>query len=379
MEKTYLFAPGPTPLPPEVLSAIARPIIHHRTPQFRRLFKSVLEDLKYVFQTQQPVIVLASSGTGAMEAAVSNLLSPGDEVLVVRGGKFGERWAEICEAYGVTPVNIDVEWGKAVDPKMVEEAFKTHPQVKALMWQASETSTGVKHPTPELAALCQRYGALSVVDGITAIGVFDVPMDEWGLDVVVGGSQKAFMLPPGLAFIAMSEKAWKMVKDGKSPRYYFDLEKERKAQEKGDTAYTPAVSMIMGLRASLDLIKKEGLKEIFARHAKLAKATREAMKALGLELLAPESPSEAVTAVKVPPGVNGGDIVSILRDKYGVTIAGGQSKLKGKIFRLSHMGYVSNSDMLLAIGMVEVVLKELGYPVELGKGVAKAQEILFGE
>ena len=379
MEKTYLFAPGPTPLPPEVLSAIARPIIHHRTPQFRRLFKSVLEDLKYVFQTQQPVIVLASSGTGAMEAAVSNLLSPGDEVLVVRGGKFGERWAEICEAYGVTPVNIDVEWGKAVDPKMVEEAFKTHPQVKALMWQASETSTGVKHPTKELAALCQRYGALSVVDGITAIGVFDVPMDEWGLDVVVGGSQKAFMLPPGLAFIAMSEKAWKMVKDGKSPRYYFDLEKERKAQEKGDTAYTPAVSMIMGLRASLDLIKKEGLKEIFARHAKLAKATREAMKALGLELLAPESPSEAVTAVKVPSGLDGGDIVSILRDKYGVTIAGGQSQLKGKIFRLSHMGYVSKADMLLAIGMVEVVLKELGYSVDLGKGVAKAQEILFGE
>ena len=379
MEKTYLFAPGPTPLPPEVLSAIARPIIHHRTPQFRRLFKSVLEDLKYVFQTQQPVIVLASSGTGAMEAAVSNLLSPGDKVLVVRGGKFGERWAEICEAYGVTPVNIDVEWGKAVDPKMVEEAFKAHPQVKALMWQASETSTGVKHPTKELAALCQRYGALSVVDGITAIGVFDVPMDEWGLDVVVSGSQKAFMLPPGLAFIAMSEKAWGMVQYGKCPRYYFDLEKERRSQEKGDGAYTPAVSMIMGLRASLDLIKKEGLKEIFARHAKLAKATREAMKALGLELLAPESPSEAVTAVKVPPGVNGGDIVSILRDKYGVTIAGGQSKLKGKIFRLSHMGYVSNSDMLLAIGMVEVVLKELGYPVELGKGVAKAQEILFGE
>lgn len=379
MEKTYLFAPGPTPVPPEVISAMTMPIIHHRTPQFRTLFKGVLEDLKYVFQTQQPVIVLASSGTGAMEAAVSNLLSPGDEVLVVRGGKFGERWAEICEAYGITPVNIDVEWGKAVDPGIVEEAFKAHPKVKALMWQASETSTGVKHPTRELAALCQRYGALSVVDGITAIGVFDVPMDEWGLDVVVSGSQKAFMLPPGLAFISMSEKAWEMVQYGKCPRYYFNLAKERKSQEKGDGAYTPAVPMVMGLRASLDLIKKEGLREVFARHALLAKATRESMKALGLELLAPESPSDAVTAVKVPVGVDGGAIVSMLRDKYGVTIAGGQSQLKGKIFRLSHMGYVSKADMLLVIGMVEVVLKKLGYSVDLGKGVAKAQEILFGE
>ncbi len=379
VEKTYLFAPGPTPIPPEVLLAMAGPIIHHRTPQFRMLFKGVLEDLKYVFQTQQPVIVLASSGTGAMEAAVSNLLFPGDEVLVVRGGKFGERWAEICEVYGVNPVNIDVEWGKAVDPGIVEGAFKAHPQAKALMWQASETSTGVRHPTRELAVLCRRYGALSVVDGITAIGVFDVPMDEWGLDVVVSGSQKAFMLPPGLAFIAMSEKAWTMVQHGKCPRYYFDLEKERRSQEKGDGAYTPAVSMVMGLRASLDLIKGEGLREVFARHAQLAKATRESMKALGLELLAPESPSDAVTAVKVPYGVDGGDIVSTLRDKYGVTIAGGQSQLKGKIFRLSHMGYVSKADMLLAIGMVEVVLEVLGYSVDLGKGVGKAQGILFGE
>ncbi len=377
MEKTYLFAPGPTPIPPEVLLAMARPIIHHRTPQFQELFSSVLEDLKYVFQTQQPVLVLASSGTGAMEAAVSNLLSSGEEAIIIRGGKFGERWAEICDAYGVKPINIDVEWGKAVEPEIVENSLKSHPQAKAVLWQASETSTGVKHPTQELAKICQKYGVFSVVDGITAIGVFDIPMDAWGLDVVVSGSQKAFMLPPGLAFIAMSEKAWAKVEEAKRPRYYFDLKKERKSQSKADTAYTPAVSMIMGLRASLDIIKKEGLENIFARHALLSKATREAMKALGLELLAPESPSEAVTAVKVPAGVDGGAIPKTLRDKYGVTIAGGQSQLKGKIFRLSHMGYVSKADMLLVIGMVEVVLKELGYSLELGKGVSKAQEILF--
>ncbi len=378
MGKAYLFAPGPTPIPPEVLLAMGRPIIHHRTPQFRRLFKEVREGLKYVFQTEQPVIVLASSGTGAMEAAVSNLFSPGDEAVVVRGGKFGERWGEICEAFGVRTVNIDVEWGKAVDPQDVERALKTHSRVKAVMWQASETSTGVMHPTKELGTLCQRYGALSVVDGITAIGVFDVPMDKWGLDVVVSGSQKAFMLPPGLAFIALSEKAWSSVERAKCPRYYFDLAKERSSQEKGDTAYTPAVSMIMGLKVSLELIREEGLPNVFARHAVLARAARESMVALGLELLAPESPSDAVTAVKVPPGVDGAAIVSTMRERYGITIAGGQSRLKGKIFRLSHMGYISKADMILAIGVVEVALRELGFEVELGRGVAKAQEVLFG-
>ncbi len=377
MDKIYLFAPGPTPIPPEVLLAMARPIIHHRTPQFQELFRGVLEDLKYVFQTQQPVLVLASSGTGAMEAAVANLLSPGEEAISIRGGKFGERWAEICEAYGVKSINIDVEWGKAVDPQVVEDVLKANPQVKAVLWQASETSTGVRHPTKELAEICQKYNVLSVVDGITAIGVFDVPMDKWGIDVVVSGSQKAFMLPPGLAFIALSERAWKKVEEVENPRYYFDLRKERKSQSKADTAYTPAVSMIMGLRASLDIIKKEGLENVFSRHALLARATREAMKALGLELLAPESPSDAVTAVKVPGEVDGGAITKTLRDKYGVTIAGGQSQLKGKIFRISHMGYVTAADMLLVIGMVEVVLKELGYPLDLGKGVSTAQEILF--
>jgi len=379
MKKTYLFAPGPTPIPPEVLLAMAQPILHHRTPQFQSLFGTVLEDLKYVFQTDQPVLVLASSGTGAMEAAVTNLLSPGEEAVTIRGGKFGERWAEICEAYGIRSVNIDVEWGKAVDPQIVEDTVKAHPKVKAVLWQASETSTGVRHPTKELAEICREHSVLSVVDGITAIGVFDVPMDAWKLDVVVSGSQKAFMLPPGLAFIALSERAWARMEESRSPKYYFDLKKEKKSQSKADTAYTPAVSMIMGLKVSLDLIKTEGLKKVFARHALLAEATREAMKALGLELLAPGSPSDAVTAVKVPSNVDGGAITKTLRDKYGVTIAGGQSQLKGKIFRISHMGYVSKADILLIVGMTEVALKELGYDLEPGRGVSRAQEILFQE
>jgi len=378
MKKIYLFTPGPTPVPPEVVGAMAQPIMHHRTPQFRELFKSVLEDLKYVFKTTQRVIVLASSGTGAMEAAISNLFSPGDKIAVIRGGKFGERWAEIAESYGLVPVNIDIEWGKAVSPEIVEDTFKNIPDIKALLWQASETSTGVKHPTEKLAKICKKYGVLSIVDGITAIGVFDIRTDEWGLDVVVSGSQKAFMLPPGLAFITLSEKAWEIIENAKCPRYYFDLRSEKKAQEKGDGAYTPAVSLIMGLRASLDLIKKEGLDSIFERHALLAKATREAMLSLGLELLAPESPSEAITAVRVPAGVEGEAIPKILRDKYGVVIAGGQSQLKGKIFRISHMGYIFKPDILLVVGMIEVVLKELGYKIDFGKGVKKAQEILFG-
>ncbi len=378
MRKNYLFSPGPTPVPPEVSLAMAQPILHHRTNQFTEVFEEAREGLKYVFQTQRDVLILASSGTGAMEAAVANLFSPGDKAVCIRGGKFGERWAEICESYGVIPVNIDVEWGEAVKVEDVAKVIDENPDVKAVLWQASETSTGVKHPTKELADLCRERGVLSVVDGITAIGVFDVKTDEWGLDVVVSGSQKAFMLPPGLAFICLSERAWEAVESSKCPKYYFDLKKELKNQQKGQTAYTPAVSLIIGLRESIKLIKEEGLENVFKRHSLLAKATREAMKAIGLELFS-KSPSEAVTAVKVPEGIEGGKIPKLLRDKYGVVIAGGQAKLKGKIFRVSHMGYVTKFDMVLAISAVEGILRELGYNFELGAGVKKAQEILWGE
>ncbi len=377
MKKHFLFAPGPTPVPPEASLAMARPMLHHRTSEFEQIFAEAREGLKYVFQTERDVLILASSGTGAMEAAVCNLLSPGDKAVCVRGGKFGERWSEICQAFGIEAVNVDVEWGEAVKVEEVEKAIDQNPGVKAVFWQASETSTGVKHPTKELAELCKSKGVLSVVDGITAIGVFDVKTDEWELDVVVSGSQKAFMLPPGLAFITLSDKAWEAVEQSRSPKYYFDLKKERKSQAKNQTAYTPAVSLIIGLCENLKLIKEEGLENVFARHALLAEATREAMKALNLELFS-KSPSEAVTAVKVPEGIDGGKIPKILREKYGVIIAGGQAKLKGKIFRISHMGYVTKFDMLSVIGAVEGVLRELGYTnFEMGDGVKRAQEILW--
>ncbi len=379
MRKGYLFAPGPTWVPPEVRSAMAAPIIHHRAPEFAALFERVAEKIKYVFQTQQPVLILASSGTGAMEAAVANIMEPGEKAIVVRGGKFGERWADLCKVYGAEPICIDVEWGKAVDPAQVGELLEQHPDTKAVFWQASETSTAVCHPTYEIAKVVkEKSEALTVVDGITAIGVFDVPMDKWGLDVVVSGSQKAFMLPPGLAFIALSERAWKVAERSTQPRYYFNLLKERKSQAKGQTAYTPAVSLIMGLEVALDMIKGEGLENVFARHERMANATRESMKAIGLKLLAPDAPSNAVTAIWAPEGIEGAKVPKMLRETYGITIAGGQEHLKGKIFRLSHMGYITEVDMIQLIAMTEVVLSKLGYGFEKGAAVAKAQELLFG-
>ncbi len=374
--KDYLLAPGPTPVPPDVLLRMAEPIIHHRAPAFSELFERVREGLKYVFQTKNEVIVLASSGTGAMESAISNTLSSGDKALVINGGKFGERWGLICKTYGIDPVVIDVEWGKAVDPQVVEDHLKKDPEIKAVCVQASETSTGVKHDIEALGKIvAQKDNTILIVDAITGIGVFDIKTDDWNLDIVAGGSQKAFMLPPGLAFITLSDKAWSFAEKSNLPKFYFDLRKEKKSHLKNQTSYTPAVSLIMGLDRVLTRMKEEGLENVIARHSKLAEATREAMKALGLELLA-DSPSNAVTAIKAPEGINGGDIVKTLRNKYRMTIAGGQDHLKGKIFRIAHLGYSDQFDVINAVSAVEQTLKSLGHPVELGKGVQKALEIL---
>ena len=312
-----------------------------------------------------------------MEGAVSNLLSRGDRAIVVRGGKFGERWGEICEAYGVQAIPVDVEWGKAVDAGQVRTALDQAPDAKAVFLQASETSTGVKHPVREIADLvASRDNTVIVVDAITALGVFDIPTDAWKLDVVVTGSQKALMLPPGLAFACLSEKAWRLAKESDLPKYYFDFAKEKKNLEKNQTAYTSSVSLIMGLEASLERIKQEGLKNLFARTEKLARATREGVKALGLELFAPESPSEACTAIKVPKGIDGAKIPTMIRENHGVAIAGGQAHLKGKIVRISHMGYVNTYDILSGLAALEFVLQELGYPVEAGASVRAAMAVL---
>jgi len=378
MEKKYLFSPGPTMLPPEVLLKMAEPIMHHREPEFEKMFAEIREGLKYLFQTKNEVLIFTSSGTGAMEGAVSNILSKGDKAIVVRGGKFGERWGEICKAYGIEFIPIDVEWGKAVDPKQIQKALESNPSIRAVYTQASETSTGVKHPIKEIADLVKRYeDKVIVVDAITGIGVFNLPMDAWGIDVLISGSQKALMLPPGLAFAALSDKAWKLDEKSNLPKYYFDFKKELKNTKKNQSSYTPAISLFVGLREALHMIRKEGIEAVFRRHEMLADATRAAVKALGLELYAPNSPSNAVTAVKVPEGIQGEKLKNLFFEKFGITVAGGQDQAKGKIIRIAHLGYYERLDMVMVISALEMLLKEMGYAFELGTGVKAAEEILM--
>jgi aspartate aminotransferase-like enzyme len=374
--KSYLLAPGPTPVPPEVLAAMAQPIIHHRTPQFAALLAEVQQNLRALFGTSQDVLVLAASGTGAMEGSVTNLCSPGDEVIVVNGGKFGERWTKICQTYGVTVREVRVEWGRAVVPQMVESALDAYPKARAVYMQASETSTCVLHPVPQIAALTRKRETLLVVDGITAVGVLPLPMDELGIDVLVTGSQKALMLPPGLAFVSLSERAWAATERAKLPRFYFDFKRERKGVAEKSTAWTPAISLLYGLKAALDLMVAEGWPGIYARHDRLARATRAGAKALGLSLLAPESPSPAATAIMLPTSVDGSALFRYLRDKMRVTFAGGQDQLKGKIIRLSHLGYVGTFDIVVSIAALELALKHFGASVELGRGVGAAEAVL---
>ena len=378
MLKRYLLAPGPTQVPPEVLLAMAKPILHHRGPEFAALFAEIRQDLKWLFQTQADVLTLVSSGTGAMEAAVSNFLSPGDKALCVNGGKFGERWGRLCKTFGVEATEIKVEWGQAVDPQAVAGALKQDPSIKAVYIQASETSTGVAHDTRAIADIVRsRDQTILVVDAITALGVFDLKTDDWGIDVLVAGSQKALMLPPGLAFVSVSDKAWGFADKAKNAAFYFNLKKERDAQQKNQTAYTAGVSLMVGLKEVLGMLKAEGLGNIFARHARLAHAMREGMKAAGLSLFPKQSPSDALTVVCAPDGVDGQAVYKNLREQYGITAAGGQDHLKGKIFRISHMGYIDTFDVIQALAATEMVLKGLGYPSKLGAGVGKAQELLL--
>lgn len=377
MKKTYLMTPGPTPVPPKALLAMAEPIIHHRTPEFMEIFKDVCDLLKYVYQTQNDVLVFTSSGTGAMEAAVANLLSPGDKAICVQGGKFGERWTELCKVYGVTPVIIDVEWGKAVDPKIIEGELKKDAGIQAVFTTLCETSTAVLTDIKTIAGLTKNHNAVLAVDAISGLGAEEIKTDEWGIDCVVSGSQKGLMIPPGLAFVSLSKKAWEKVEKSKSPKYYFSFKKSRKALESADTPFTPAISLVIALRETLRMMKKEGLDVIFARHRILALATREAMEAMGLKLFAPTAPSNGVTAVKVPEGVDGEKLVKHMRDKYGVGIAGGQAELKGKVFRIAHMGYMTETDILTTIAVLGMALAEMGYRGEPGIGVEAAEEVLL--
>ena len=377
MKKNYLLTPGPTPLPPEVCEALSRPIIHHRTPQFQAILKEVSENLKNIFQTKNDVFILASSGTGAMEAAVVNLLSWGDKALVIQGGKFGERWTELCLAYGIKPIIVDVKWGEALQPHVLKEYLAKEPAIKAVFSTLCETSTGVTFDLKALGAVVKETEAVLVVDAISGLGAVDLQMDAWDIDVVICGSQKGFMLPPGLGFISVSKKAWKLVEESKCPKYYFDLKEAKKAIDKTDTPFTPAIGLVIALEVALKIMLGEGLSHIFERHKKLAEATRAAMGALKLELFAPSAASDAVTAVRVPEGIDGEKLVKTMRDEYGVTIAGGQGEMKGKLFRIAHMGYISEFDIILGISCLEKVLKKMGYAFDFGAGVKAAQEVLI--
>jgi len=324
------------------------------------------------------VLILACTGTGAMEGCVTNLFSPGDKVLVVNGGKFGERWGKISDTYGLEPIVLDVEWGQAVKVTDIQAALDKNPDIKGILTQASETSTTVAHPIEEISKLTRgNDNLLLVVDGITGVGVSPLPMDDWGVDAVITGSQKALQLPPGLALVALSEKAWKFNTQSKCPRFYFDFAKERKNLADKTTAYTPAVSLVTGLRAVLKSIKEEGLDNVHKRHDRLARATRAATQALGLKMVAPDAPANSATGVFLPEAVDGGKIVKSLRDEFGVTLAGGQDQWKGKVMRIAHLGYVDTFDTVIAISALEMALKKFGHPVEMGKGVAAAQEILL--
>lgn len=374
--KYRLMAPGPTPVPEEVLTEMANPILHHRTPGFEKIVQSVQEKLKWLYQTTNDVIVLASSGTGAMEACLANVCRRDDRILVANAGKFGERFGKIAKAYGIHEEMIPVEWGHAVDPNVISEKLEQE-NYRAVCVQASETSTGVAHPIQKIAQIVSKHpDTILIVDAITALGVIDLPTDEWGIDMMVCGSQKALMLPPGLATVSVSNKAWQMMEDSDLPKFYFDLRAERKALHKNTTAYTPAVSLMIGLNKGLEMMQEEGLKNMFARHEKMAQGIRNAAQAIGLKLFAPEAPSNSVTAIYSPDGIDSGKIVKGLRDNFNMTIANGQDDAKGKIFRIGHLGYYDILDMVSVWSAVEKTLSDLGYKFELGKGVAEIIKVM---
>lgn len=376
MKKYYLMAPGPTPVPQEVLLAMAQPIIHHRTPAYEALFAEVRAGLKKLIQTKQETVLFAASGTGAMEAAVVNTLSSGDKAIVIRAGKFGERWAEICQAYGVEVIPLDAPFGHTVPPDRLGETLKKVSGVKAVLCQHSETSTGVLHDVKGYAEVTRKSPAILVVDAVSSLGVVDLPMDAWGVDVMVAGSQKGLMLPPGLAFCTVSERAWPLTKTATLPKYYFDLAAEMRVVQKNQANFTPAVSLVVGLRQALAMLEAEGLQNVFRRHDRLARATRAGVEALGLELFAKATPSPAITAVVSPRGIDGEAVVRGYAKSHNITIAGGQGEMKGMLFRLGHMGYVGEFDVIIALSALEQVLAELGHPVDLGASIRAAQKVL---
>lgn len=379
-DKKYLMIPGPTPVPPTVVAAMSQPLIGHRSDDFARLHERIVGKLKKVFQTDNDIFILTNSGTGALETAIANTVNPGDKVLALITGNFGERFANIAKAYDAQVEEVDFGWGNDVDLKVVAEKLAADPGIKIVLATQNETSTGVTNDIEGIAALVGKTPALLLVDGVSGIGAIEHKTDAWGVDILCTASQKALMLPPGLSIITVSEKAWKVVNDNQAPRFYFSLPAAKKAYGKWNTAYTPAVSLFLGLDAALDMMLAEGMDNVYARHALLAKATRAAAKALGLKLLAADHcASNALTAIWSPDGIGADDIRKVLRTQYGINFAGGQGKLKGKIFRIAHMGFADKMDIMIAISALEMALKQVGYPVALGSGVKAAQEVFLGK
>lgn len=380
-DKLMLMIPGPTPVPEQVLLAMAKHPIGHRSGDFSKVIAEVTEGLKWLHQTKNDVLILASSGTGAMEAGIINFLSAGDRVLVGSNGKFGERWGEVCDAYGLNATRITAEWGKPLDPEQFRAELEadTEKQIKAVIVTHSETSAGVLNDVETINRHVKAHGqALMMVDAVTSLGATSVPIDEWGLDVVASGSQKGYMLPPGLGFVAVSAKAWDAYKTAKLPRYYLDLGKYRKEAAKNSHPFTPPVNMFYGLQVALKMMQKEGLENIFARHQRQTNATRAAMRGLNLPLFAPDhAASPAITAV-APVGVDAEQVRSVIKKRFDIVLAGGQDHLKGKIFRMGHLGFVSDRDILTAIGALEATLQELNYDFTPGSGVAAAAQALVG-
>ena len=371
--KRYLLTPGPTPVPPEVLAAMAQPVVHHRSPDFRPIYERCLARLREVFRTAGEVLLFGSAGTGAMESTVANLCSPGDRVLVVTAGHFGERWAALASAYAAEIERVEYAWGEIPAAEDVAGRLAELGGVKAVFITHSETSTGVVCDVHAIAAAAQEAGALSVVDAVSSLGAVPLETDAWGIDVVVSGSQKALMTPPGLAMTSVSEGAW--ARRGDAPRFYFDWDRTRKAQAKLDAPFTPPVSLVAGLDVALGLLLEDGLNAAFDRHVRLGRACREGAKAMGLELFSPDDDSAAVvTAIRAPEGVDATEVVGTLRDRFGITIANGQGELKGKIFRIGHIGYFDVFDITTALAGVELVLADLGAEIERGVAVSRALE-----
>ncbi|MFA6609416.1 MAG: alanine--glyoxylate aminotransferase family protein [Candidatus Omnitrophota bacterium] len=375
MDKKYLMTPGPTPVPEEIRKEMAKPMIHHRTKEYQAIFKDVTEGLKKIFKTSNDLFTFTSSGTGAMEASIVNVLSPGDKIIVVRGGKFGERFGDIAKAYGVEVISMDIEWGTAPKPETIEDLLKKNPGVKAVYTTLCETSTATVYDIKSIGEIVRKTDALLIVDVISGLGADNFENDAWGVDIAVGGSQKGLMIPPGLAFCTVSAKAWKAIETSKLPKFYLNFKKYKKAYMDTDTPFTSAITLVLGLKKAVELINAKGIDNVIAEHKKLGMALKAACKALGLQIFS-KSPSDAVTGIIVPSEIGADNVIKMLKSELGVTLAGGQDTLKGKIFRAAHMGGIDEEHVLAAISALEQALVKLGYKFSAGSGLEAAKKVL---